>query len=224
MLQGVYEEFPHHNIGSQLEGRVVDDALWQRCWCRLAAQSESWYATPSGAVGLYITAILAAEWRGFLGRSWNSERPLVFAHVVLTKMLGICRARDIWARITQRIDLWEKGLHAGLVGDAEAEGAAWDGRAASGKKEEDEVVSKCYHNTVLSGKLRQAGRLETNREGGGCLLPDDKCTKTRRPVTEVSGRSTRTCVCPPWKITRAQPSRSMRRCLKWYPSTSRRMT
>ena len=37
----------------------------------------------------------------------------------------------------------------------------------------------------MSGKLRQAVRRETNREGGWCLLPGDQCTKTRRPVAAV---------------------------------------
>ena len=69
-------------------------------------------------------AILVTEWRGVLRRSWNSERPLVLDHVVLTKTLGVRRAREISAWITRRMDLWERGLHAGLVGDAKAEGAA----------------------------------------------------------------------------------------------------
>ena len=33
--------------------------------------------------------------------------------------------------------------------------------------------------------MRQAIRRETGREGGGCLLPDDQCTKTGRLVAEV---------------------------------------
>ena len=97
----------------------------------------SWYATPSGAVGRRFTEIMAAERRGDLGRSWNSKRPLVFAHVVLTKILGVCREKDIQERITRRMDLWERGLHAGLVGDAKAEEAAREGRASSGGEEED---------------------------------------------------------------------------------------
>ena len=83
------------------------------------------------------------------------------------------------------MDLCERGLHAGLVGDAEAKGAAREGRAASGGEEEDEAVARSYHNTVLSGKLQQAVCRATDREGGGCLVLDDQCTKTGRPVAEV---------------------------------------
>ena len=53
----------------------------------------------------------------------------------------------------KQMDLWERGLHAGLVGDAEAEGAARENRAASGGKEEENAVVRSYQNTVLSGKL-----------------------------------------------------------------------
>ena len=120
LLQAVYLYFPHHNDGSHLDGGIADNDVWQHYWRRLAAMSASWYATPSGAVGRRFTEILAAEWRGVLNRSWNSERPLVFSHVVLMKTLGIRRAWEIRARITRRMDLWERGQHAGLVGDTEA--------------------------------------------------------------------------------------------------------
>ena len=33
--------------------------------------------------------------------------------------------------------------------------------------------------------MKQAIRWTTNREGGGCLLPDDQYRKTGRPVAEV---------------------------------------
>ena len=65
--------------------------------------------------------------------------------------------------MTRRMDLWERGLHAGLVGDAEAEGAAREGRDASGGDEEEEEVSRSDHDTVLSGYLRQAVRQATAR-------------------------------------------------------------
>ena len=104
-LQGVYGDFLYHNDGSHLDMGIADDAAWQRCWRRLAAQSASWYATPSGAVGRRFTAILTAAWRGVISRSWNSKRPFIFAHVVLTKTLAVRRAREIRDRTTRRMDL-----------------------------------------------------------------------------------------------------------------------
>ena len=112
----------------------------------------------------------------------------------------------------------------GLVGDADVEGAAREGRAASGGEEEYNAVARSYHDTMLSGKLIQAVCQATDREGGGCLLPDDQCTKTGRLVAEVLREKHPGMRAPPWKILRAQPSGSMRTCPKRYPSTSRRMT
>ena len=36
-----------------------------------------------------------------------------------------------------------------------------------------EAVAKRYQSIVMSGKLRQAVFWATNREDGGCLLPDE---------------------------------------------------
>ena len=94
------------------------------------------------------------------------------------KYVGVCRAQEIRARITRRMDLWERLQHAGLVGDAEAEGAAQECRAAFSGEEEEDAVARSFHDTVLLGKLQQAVCQATDREGGGCLLPDDQCTKT----------------------------------------------
>ena len=71
----------------------------------------------------------------------NSKRPLVFAHIVLTKTLGVRRAWEIQAQITRRMDLWERRIHEGLVEDAKVEGATREGREDSGWEEEDEAVA-----------------------------------------------------------------------------------
>ena len=54
------------------------------------------------------------------------------------------------------MDLWERGQHVGLLGDAGAEGDSQEVRAAYGGKEEDDAVARRFHETVLSGNLRQA--------------------------------------------------------------------
>ena len=74
--------------------------------------------------------ILTAECQGVLYSIWNSKKPPVFSHIVLTKKLGVRRAREIWEQIARSMDLWKRGLHAGLVGDTEAEGADREGRAS----------------------------------------------------------------------------------------------
>ena len=65
-----------------------------------------------------------------------------------------------------------------MVGDNDAEGSDREVRAASGGEEENDVVARSYHDTLLFVKLRQAVRQTTNKERGGCLLPDDPCTNT----------------------------------------------
>ena len=91
-------------------------------------------------------------------------------------MLGIRRAKDIQARITRRMDHWERGIHAGLVGEAEAEGADMEGRVTSGGEKYDETVARSFHDTVLLVHLRHAFRWATNREGGGV---SSQMTKTQ---------------------------------------------
>ena len=53
------------------------------------------------------------------------------------------------------------------------------------EKEEDKAMSRKFHSAVLSGNLRQDIYWATDREGGGCLLKEDLCTKPGRPVAEV---------------------------------------
>ena len=176
-------------------------------------------------MGHRFTAILEAEWQGILGRIWKSERPLFFAYVTITKTLGVRRAKEIQVQITRRMELWERGIHAILVGDTKAELASGKGRPVSGGElEEEEVVAPSYHDTVLSGKLQQAICQATDTEGGRCLLPDDLCKKTGRPGAEVIREKHTDMRVPPVKIPRAKPLSSMGRCPKLYPSTSRRMT
>ena len=74
---------------------------------------------------------------GVLRRTWNYERTLIFYHVFLTKTLGAPRVRGIWDRITRRMELCERGIHTGLVGDTEAEGDSREVRASSGGEEDE---------------------------------------------------------------------------------------
>ena len=79
-----------------------------------------------------------------LNRKWNAERPLIFSHVVLTRTLGARKDREIQVRIDRQLDLWERGIHAGMVGDALAEGRAREGHIKQHDKEEDNCLARNF--------------------------------------------------------------------------------
>ena len=181
LLREFYGDLPHHNNGTHLAGVVPDDATCQSFWRRLSAQSASWYSTPPGKVGRRFNAVMAAEWLGVINWKRNYERPFVFGHVVLTKTLGARKSRETRVRINHRLDLWERGIHAGLVGDALAEGRDQEGRVERCVEEEEDRLARSFHSTVMSGKLQQAVRQATDREGGGVSssggrLQEDRAT------------------------------------------------
>ena len=140
------------------------------------------YDVPKGKVGRRFVATLTQEFQGARERSWNSERTLVFVSVVLQTKKGVRRAKDIRARLTTRMDLWDKGFHAALVDDTEAEAT---GRPAPERQPDEETQARNFNARVLSGRIRAAVRNLTRREGGGVLDPDAACTKTGRPVIDI---------------------------------------
>ena len=86
-------------------------------------------------------------------------------------------------------------------------------------------MARSYHGTVLFGKRGQAFRRATYREGGGCLLMDDQCTKNRLTGCRGPwGEAPRHAFPPPWKTPCAPPSRIIGKYPNRYPSTSWRMT
>jgi len=127
--------------------------------------------------------ILTQEFRAVrVNRTTNSEKPLVVVLVVLPKTTGVWTAKDIRMRLQQRMDLWNRGCHAALVDDTEAEALS---RVGTGPEPDEEIQARTFNARVLSSRLRSAVRALTNREGGGVLRPDDACTKSGSPVLSV---------------------------------------
>ena len=85
-----------------------------------------------------------------LGQKGNSERLLVFAHVVPTSNLSARKAREIQERINSHLDLCVRGLHAGLVGDALAEGRARKVHVSRRDKEEYNRLARSFNRTMMS--------------------------------------------------------------------------
>jgi len=157
--------------------------MWQKYWRRMAQIAPIHYTVPKGVVGRRFLTVLTHEFRtARVARTTNSEKPLVFAAVILPRTTGVWSAKDIRLRMNQRMDLWQQGNYAALVDDMEAEALA---RIGTPPEPTEETCARAFNARVLSGRLRAAVRNLTNRDGGGVLRPDDKCMKTGRPVLEV---------------------------------------
>jgi hypothetical protein len=142
-----------------------------------------------GKVGKRFVQSLAEEWRGVRMRQWNSERPLIFCAVILSRKSNVIRAATIRETIEKRLDLWDAGSYDGLVQEVLIAGKCGvAGRNSHSWKEDGEVsesVTKKYNSMVLDGKLRGAVRFATGRGLGGPLQPTDKCSKSGDLVIDV---------------------------------------
>lgn len=183
LLSSVYGDYPHQNDGCHLDGEVPADGSWQRRWKRVVQLPIAAYGVPKGRVGRRFVAALTTEFQGVLDHKWNSERPIVFAAVILQTTPGVRKAVDIRRRLGNRMDLWEQGHFVSLVDDTEAE--VLNRGSGGGRKVDDATRARAFNGKVLSGRLRQAVQALTRGDKGGVLQPDENCTKTGRPVLEI---------------------------------------
>ncbi len=143
------------------------------------------YDLPNGRWAVRFLLIQVQLLQDARTRKCNSEKPLIFAPCILRKVKDIKRASDIKQLISSRLDLWEAGKYCALVKGVEEE-ALMSGFGATHNREfEVESAGRRYESMVLSGKIRAAVRMVTDRDPGGLLAPDDQCTKSGRPVIDV---------------------------------------
>ena len=142
-----------------------------------------------------FTVVLAAEWRGVLNDKWNPEQPLVVSHMALTRTLGDCKAREIGESIDHQLKFWERGIHAGLVGNALAEGRAREARVKRSEKEKYDGLACSFHITLLLGKLWQVVCWSTDQEEGRGVFYQRVSALTQGDRLRISHRTnTPTCV------------------------------
>ena len=182
-LIAVYGDTTHRNDGRHLTGGIDDDALWQRRYDKVTANSHGMYFPPKGAVGKEVVTTYAAELEGVRKRHWNSERPLCFLACVLRRRPGCIRSADIRRRVKNRLALWQAGKFDALIQDITSTALANAGGGSNGANEE--AAARSFHSQVMDGKLRTAVRNLCGGARGGVLGPEDPCTKTGRPVIEV---------------------------------------
>jgi hypothetical protein len=153
LLDSIYGDHPHANDGCHLDGSIPSNCSWQRCWMRMAQVSPTHYDVPKSKVGRRFVATLAHEFRGAREHPWNSEQTLVFVSVILQTKRGVRQAKDIWRRLSTRMDLWDQGFHTALVDDSEAEVM---GRPMPDRHPDNETQARNSYARALSGHIRAA--------------------------------------------------------------------
>ena len=88
--------------------------------------------------------------------------------MVLTRTLGAHKSRDIQEKIDRQMNLWERSIHAGLVGCVLVKRRAREGQVTKRDEEENYHLVLRFHITLMLGKLRQGIHWATDHEGGGC--------------------------------------------------------
>ena len=144
--------------------------------------------------------------------------------MVLTRTLGTLKAREIRERTDLRMDLWERSIHAGLVGGTLAQVRAREGHIARINEKEEDCLARNFHIILLSRRLWQAVCWATDHEEGGGIF--SWWMFAQRPgdwLQMIYVRNTPTCVYLLWETTCLRPSRITRRCRKGSPLTSQRV-
>ena len=152
------------------------------------------YSPPKGPAGKKFIVVFAAEWKKVRKRKTNSEQALIFPACILRKAKGVSRAKSIKRRVLRRLALWENGQIAELVNDIV--NATKQGGGGGKCPDDDDSIARRYHSMVIEGKLREAVRWVTTRDGGGVLHPDNINQKSGKTVAKVLESKYPACIIP----------------------------
>jgi ribosomal protein L16 Arg81 hydroxylase len=75
------------------------------------------YSVQKGRVGRHYCKYLTLLWQGVRKRKWNSERPLMFAKLILQTTPDVKKSKDVRSRLDLRMELWERGRIRARIND-----------------------------------------------------------------------------------------------------------
>ena len=104
-LNKIYGNHPHSNAGMHLSGGVERGKLWQGRWLETMQLAMTTYIVPKGQIGWRYYKYLTLLWQGVRHRKWNSERPLMFAKLILQTSPNVKKSNDVRARLKLRMGL-----------------------------------------------------------------------------------------------------------------------
>ena len=148
--------------------------LWSSIWERVTRLKGSLYTLPGGSVAKEFISLYNQEVSEFANGKKKSESFICFPSLVLQKDKHIKRTKDIRILLKRRMRMWQDGLFRELI--KEAEDCDRKLPQSSGKMSEDQEA-KIFSSLILQGRMREAVRFITERQGGGVMSPDEDAGK-----------------------------------------------
>jgi hypothetical protein len=155
------------------DGNPRDDQ-WGKIWEKLTKLRGKLYTLPGGAIAKRFISLYESEINAFVDGKRNSEAFVCFPSLILQKDKNFKKTKDIRNLLKRRMIMWEKGQYDELL--KEAEHCDRKLPQSSGRMNADQEA-KIFSNLIMQGKLREAVRFITDRQGGGVMDPEQDAGK-----------------------------------------------
>ena len=155
------------------DGKPRED-LWGKIWERVTRLKGKLYGLPSGAIAKEFIYFYDSEVGSFAEGMKSSEVFVCFPTLILQKDKNVKKTCEIRKLLKRRLQMWKDGLFLELI--REAEQCDRNLPKSSGKMNE-EREAKIFSDLILQGRLREAVRFITDRQGGGVMDPNDDAGK-----------------------------------------------
>ena len=175
-LDLVYGDHIHQNDGSQLDGGIIDDLVWQNYYKLLVTYTPSQYTVPRNSLGQRFLDTLSGLITGIVHRQHNSEKLLVFILVMLQRRTSITRNQDIAAHLAWKLTLWDRSDYHLLVEETIRDMHSFLKKRRGDSSAEERIQH--FQRLLHKGEVRRACRFIAERETGGVLQPTDLDTKS----------------------------------------------
>ena len=155
------------------DGKPRDDQ-WGKIWERLTKLRGKLYTLPGGATAKRFISLYEREINAFVDGQRNSESFVCFPSLILQKDKNFKKTKDIRSLLKRRMTMWDNGQFDELI--KEAEQCDRKLSQSSGKMNVDQEA-KVFSSLIMQGKLREAVRFITDRQGGGVMSPEQDAGK-----------------------------------------------
>ena len=165
-------KYLRNNDGTHLDGKIVDDKVWQERYRSIIIYPLSQYDLPTnGPIGKSFLLMLAKEIDGVQGRKWNMEKVMCFMSMILQRSTDLKGAENIKRRIKQNILDWNEKKHKMLNSSTIICVEACMNRKRGGINTKERAIA--FSSLICRGEIREGIRYTCERESGGIMLPGD---------------------------------------------------